>query len=205
MQYRSLTRQTPPAVEPVTLAEAKAHLRVDTADDDTYISGLITAAREWVEVYLDRTLIHTQWVMRFDSFPDNGTESIELPRPPMVAAGTATAVTVTMTLATGSTAEFSTSAYRVDRYATPGEIQTVYAGTWPADRRDDDNAASATWWAGYGASGTSVPATVRHAILMLAAHWYESRQAAVATGAVPQDVPYGVKSLLDSQRWGAYR
>jgi uncharacterized phiE125 gp8 family phage protein len=50
-----------------------------------------------------------------------------------------------------------------------------------------------------------VPAAIRHAILMLTAHWYESRQAAVATGAVPQDVPYGVKSLLDSQKWGSYR
>ena len=47
MQYRSLTRQTPPAVEPVTLSEAKAHLRVDSTDDDAYIATLITAAREW--------------------------------------------------------------------------------------------------------------------------------------------------------------
>jgi uncharacterized phiE125 gp8 family phage protein len=50
-----------------------------------------------------------------------------------------------------------------------------------------------------------VPAAIRHAILMLVGHWYESRQAVIATGAVPQEVPYGVQSLLDSQRWGAYR
>ena len=85
MQYRSLTRQTPPAVEPVTLSEAKAHLRVDSTDDDAYIATLITAAREWVEAYLDRTLVHTQWVMRFDRFPPSGTQAVELPRPPMVA------------------------------------------------------------------------------------------------------------------------
>ncbi len=50
-----------------------------------------------------------------------------------------------------------------------------------------------------------VPAAIRHAILMLCSHWYETRGATVATGAVPQDVPFGVMSLLDSVRWGSYR
>lgn len=204
MQYRSLTRQTAPAVEPVTLAEAKAHLRVDTSDDDTYIGTLITAAREWCEQYLDRTLVHTQWVMRFDKFPDSGIEPVELPRPPMVMSGTATAVTVTFTQEAGPTSTYSTAEYRVDRNATPGAILPIYGSTW-TPHRQDDNAISVTWWGGYGASGTSVPAAIRHAILMLVGHWYESRQAVIATGAVPQEVPYGVQSLLDSQRWGAYR
>ena len=204
MQYRSLTRATPPAVEPVTLSEAKAHLRVDASDDDAYIATLITAAREWVEQYIDRTLVHTQWVMRFDKFPDSGIEPVELPRPPVVFSGTATAVTVTFTQEAGPTSTYSTAEYRVDRYATPGTILPIYGSTW-TPHRQDDNAISVTWWAGYGASGTSVPAAIRHAILMLIGHWYESRQAAVATGAVPQDVPYGVTSLLDSQRWGSYR
>ena len=204
MQYRSLTRQTPPAVEPVTLSEAKAHLRVDTSDDDTYIGTLITAAREWCEEYLDRTLVHTQWVMRFDKFPDSGIEPVELPRPPMVASGTATAVSVTFTTEPGSTATYSTAEYRVDRYATPGTVLPIYGTTW-TPHRQDDNAISVTWWSGYGATGASVPAAIRHAMLMLIAHWYETRAATVSTGAVPQDVPFGVKSLLDSQRWGAYR
>jgi uncharacterized phiE125 gp8 family phage protein len=204
VQYRSLTRQTAPAFEPVTLAEAKAHLRVDTATDDAYIGSLISAAREWCEQYLDRTLVHTQWVMRFDRFPPDGTMDIELPRPPMATAGTTTAVAMTFTFENGTTSTYSTASYRVDRDGVPGTVKTLYGQTWPPHLQDD-NAISVTWWGGYGASGTSVPAAIRHAILMLTAHWYESRQAAVATGAVPQDVPYGVKSLLDSQKWGSYR
>jgi uncharacterized phiE125 gp8 family phage protein len=204
VQYRSLVRQTQPAVEPVTLAEAKAHLRVDTADDDTYITGLVRAAREWVEQYLDRTLVHTQWVMRFDKFPPDGTLDIELPRPPMVASGTATAVALTYTYENGDTATYSTASFRVDRASTPGAVKTNYGQTWPPHRQDD-NAISVTWWAGYGASGSDVPAAIRHAILMLCSHWYETRGATVATGAVPQDVPFGVMSLLDSVRWGSYR
>ena len=202
MQYRSLTRQTAPAVEPVTLAEAKAHLRVDTSDDDTYIGTLITAAREWCEQYLDRTLVHTQWVMRFDKFPDSGIEPVELPRPPMVMSGTATAVTVTFTQEAGPTSTYSTAEYRVDRNATPGAILPIYGSTW-TPHRQDDNAISVTWWAGYGASGSSVPAAIRHAMLMLIGTWYERRASADNAGG--SEVPFGVKSLLDSQRWGSYR
>ena len=202
MQYRSLTRQTGPAVEPVTVAEAKAHLRVDTSDDDTYIGTLITAGREWCEQYLDRTLVNTQWVMRFDSFPPDGTQDIELPRPPMATAGTTTAVSLTFTYENGTTATYSTASYRVDRNSTPGAVKTLYGQTWPPHLMDD-NAVSVTWWAGYGAAGSSVPAAIRHAILMIVGILYEKR-AAAESGSL-NEVPFGVKSLLDSQRWGSYR
>jgi uncharacterized phiE125 gp8 family phage protein len=202
VQYRSLTRQTPPAVEPVTLSEAKAHLRVDTTTDDAYIGSLITAAREWCEQYLDRTLVHTQWVMRFDRFPPDGTHDIELPRPPMASAGTATAVALTFTFENGTTSTYSTASYRVDRDGVPGTVKTLYGQTWPPHLQDD-NAISVTWWAGYGSSGTSVPAAIRHAMLMLVGMWYERRMAADSMGG--DEIPFGVKSLLDSQRWGSYR
>ncbi len=202
MQYRSLTRQTGPAVEPVTVAEAKAHLRVDTSEDDAYVQNLVTSAREWCEQYLDRTLVNTQWVMRFDSFPPDGTNDIELPRPPMATAGTTTAVSLTFTYEDGTTATYSTASYRVDRNSTPGAVKTLYGQTWPPHLMDD-NAVSVTWWAGYGAAGSSVPAAIRHAILMIVGILYEKR-AAAESGSL-NEVPFGVKSLLDSQRWGSYR
>lgn len=199
MQYRSLTRATPPAVEPVTVSEAKAHLRVDVSDDDAYIATLITAAREWCEQYLDRTLIDTQWTMRLDSFP----YEIELPRPPIASAGTATAVTLTYTLGDDSTATLSSTQYRVDRNSTPGVVRQLRAGTWPANL-DDYNAVAVTWWAGYGSSGTSVPAAIRHAMLMLVAHWYENRNT-VLVGSISKPLEFAVESLLSSQKWGSYR
>lgn len=199
MQFRSLTRTTQPAVEPVTLAEAKAHLRVDTADDDTYIGTLITAARQWCEEYLDRTLVNTQWTMRLDSFP----YEIELPRPPIASSGTVTAVTLTCTLGDESTATLSSSAYRVDRHSTPGVVRQLRSGTWPANL-DDYNAVTVTWWAGYGASGSSVPAAIRHAMLMLIGFWYENRSS-VLVGSVSKPLEFAVESLLSSQKWGSYR
>ena len=196
MMYRSLTRQTGPAVEPVTLSEAKTHLRVDGNESDAEISAMISAAREWCEQYLDRTLVQTQWVMRFDRFPTDGTEDIELPRPPMAMAGTATAVTLAYTLEGGTTASYGTSSYRVDRAATPGAVKTNYGGTWPPHLQDD-NSISVTWWAGYGASGTDIPQAIRSAILLCVSEFYEKR----GTG----EPPVAAKMLLDAYRWGSYR
>ena len=201
MKYNSVTRATGPAVEPLTVAEAKLHLRVDISDDDAYIGTLITAAREWVENYLDRTLITTQLILRAAEFP---TEELELARPPMATAGTATAVVITYTLADTTTATLSTALYRVDRTTTPGNVAPVINGTWPSDVIEDANAVAVTYWAGYGPTSASVPATIRHAMLMLIGHWYESRST-VLVGVTSKPLEFAVESLLASNNWGQYR
>jgi uncharacterized phiE125 gp8 family phage protein len=198
VRYRSLTRAAQPVVEPVSLADAKTHLRVDTESDDDHILALITAAREWCENYTQRTFIHTQWTMTFDTFP----WEIELPRPPVAVASGNTATTITYAMETGGTATLATSEYRVDRTSEPGVIRTVYAGTWPSHLLDR-NSISVTWWGGYGEDGTKVPKVVRSAILMLVAYWYERRLAADQVAATA--VPFGVSSMLDSIKWGDYR
>ncbi len=190
-RYRSLKRATAPAVEPVTLAEAKAHCRVDASADDALIQGYITTAREWVEDYIDRSLVTQQLVMKLDAFP----AEIELPRPPMIASGTATAVTITyVTGEAGGTATLSSSEYRVDRDATPGVIRTLYAGSWPSHLLDQ-NSVTVSWWAGYG-DAASVPQRVKSAILMCVHELYEKR----GDGAMPA----AAMRLLDSVSWGSY-
>jgi len=190
-RYRSLKRLTAPAAEPITLAEAKAHCRVDHSTDDSLIQGYITAAREWVEDYIDRSLVSQRLVMKLDSFP----HEIELPRPPMIASGTATAVTVTyVTGEAGGTATLSTSSYRVDRDATPGVIRTNYAGSWPS-HLIDQNSVTVTWWAGYG-DPASVPQRVKNAMLMCVHELYEKRGDAA--------MPEAAMRLLDTVSWGSY-
>jgi uncharacterized phiE125 gp8 family phage protein len=61
-----------------------------------------------------------------------------------------------------------------------------------------------TWWAGYGASGTDVPAAIRHAMLMLVGFWYDNRST-VLVGSISKELEFAVSSLLDSQKWGSYR
>lgn len=226
MRYRSLVRATEPASNPVTLAEAKAHLRIDSSAEDDLIGTLITAATRWAEDYCDRTFCHTQWQMRVDSFygaigspvqfglkaDGNNIEGrqgtvpqldVELPRPPMVQSGTATAVTITYTPAvSGTTATLDATEYRVDRQATPGAARPLYGKTWPT-HLVDQNSVTVTWWAGYSSDGTSVPAPVKSAILMLVAHLWRNRE--MAAEAALSEVPMGTKALLDTLRWGSYR
>lgn len=224
MKWRSLTRSIQPVVEPVTLAEAKAHLRVDSEAEDDLILSLISAAREWVEVYLDRTLITTQWTMRLDSFPTMARQlseaymdrtfiatqmttradifppDIELPRAPMSKTNTAT--TITYVTAEGTTTTLATSQYRVDVDSTPGVVRPLYAGTWPA-HRVDQNSVAITWYAGYGDSGLDVPHAIRNALKMVVSHLWRNRE--MTAPVALNEVPMGVKTLLDAHRWGNYQ
>ena len=226
MRYRSLVRSIEPAASPVTLAEAKLHLRIDTSDDDTLIASLVLAATRWAEDYCNATFCGTQWQMRIDSFygaigspvqfglraDGNNIEGrqgvvpqldLELPRPPMVQTGTATSVTITYTPGvSGTTATLSTATYRVDRQSTPGVCRPLYGQTWPT-HLVDQNSITVTWWAGYSADGTSVPATVKSAILMIVSHLWSNRDA--AQEAALSEVPFGVKAMLDTVRWGNYQ
>lgn len=84
---------TPPAVEPVTLTEAKDWARIDIATDDTLVTALIKASRQGVETFLRRTLITTTYTLTLDSFPGSagnrlsgftgGVGEILLPAPPL--------------------------------------------------------------------------------------------------------------------------
>jgi uncharacterized phiE125 gp8 family phage protein len=198
MRYRSLTTLNQPAVEPVSLVEAKAHCRVDTDTDDLLLLAYIKSAREWCEAYCDETFVHARYRMTLDSFP----VEIELPRPPMATSGTVTAVVVTYTLENQSTATLSTSEYRVDRDSVPGVLRTNYNGSWPSHLLDY-NAVAVTWWGGRDNSGSATPQRIKNAILWLVGMWYERRMAADSVSL--SEIPFGVKSLLDSAKWGSYR
>ena len=200
--YRSLNRVSGPSIEPVTLAEAKAHARVDTSTDDAYFGSLITLAREYCEDYLDSSLINTQWRMKMDNF-GQGFSGIEIPRPPMSQTGTTTTVVVTYTVNTdGTTTTLSTNDYRVDRSSTPGRIYPLYGGSWPS-HLSDANAVTVTWYSGYGASASDVPSKIKHAMLLLIGTYYERRLGVDSVSSV--EIPFGVKALLDMTKWGAFQ
>src|SRR5262245_32806492 len=72
---------TPPATEPVTRTEAKAHLRVDFTTDDTYIDDLIATARHEAEKWARRALITQTLELRMPYWPN--AYSLALPRSPV--------------------------------------------------------------------------------------------------------------------------
>lgn len=66
----------------ITTADAKAHLRLDTDDDDAYVAALVLAATDWLEKQTNLTLTPQQFRLTLDAWPADGT--IIVPRPPLV-------------------------------------------------------------------------------------------------------------------------
>ena len=194
--FRSLVRITSPAVEPVSLAFAKQHCRVDTEADDLYIQSLVAVARQYVEDILDITICSTVWEVKYDLFP---VWAIVLPRLPMLDR----AVTVTYRSGDGTYSSLSSATdFQVDASVLPGRIYPQWARSWPATR-GDENSVTVRYSAGYGDDGQSAPPIVKHLILLLVAHWFDTRQPAV-TGA-PQSVPQTFETLLAAASMGVYR
>jgi uncharacterized phiE125 gp8 family phage protein len=198
MRYRTLRKITEPTTEPLSVAEAKQHLRVEHSDDDTTIGELIVAAREYVENYLDCTLLVTQWKMTLDMFPP----AIELPRSPLSSVSSYDEITVTYTTDTEQMVTLSSSDYRIDRYAVPAVLRPLYGDSWPSHLADY-NSIAVTFWAGYGTASSDVPQRIRNAMLMLITHLYENRSS-VQVGTVATVVPDSMRMLLDSVSFGGY-
>jgi uncharacterized phiE125 gp8 family phage protein len=180
---------TAPAIEPVTTAEAKAHLRVDISDDDTYIDTLIVAAREWAEGYTNRAFITQTWRASFPTF----CNPIELRRPPLLSI---TGITYVDTA--GATQTLATTVYSVDTDSAPGLVTLGYDQVWPSIQ-GGHNGVKVTYTAGYGATAASVPAKFKHAIKILVSHWYEIREP-VIVGQSVSNVPMSAKHLLLQSR-----
>lgn len=195
--YRSLVRVAQPLVEPVSLSAAKTQCRVDTEADDGYIQSLISVARQYVEDILDITLLTTTWRVSYDLFP---TWEINLPRPMLQNKP----ITVTYRQGDGVyyTLSSTSNHFQYDCNSIPGKIYPLWAGTWPATR-GDENSVIVEFTAGYGDDGFAVPPVARHLIMMLVAHWYDSRQPVSSAAANP--VPQTFETLLAASGLGIYR
>ncbi|HEV7255455.1 MAG TPA: head-tail connector protein [Mesorhizobium sp.] len=184
----TLIRTAGPALEPITLAEAKAHLRLTHASEDELIGGLIRAAREDFERATRLCLIEQGWRLVLDAWPREGTARIF--RHPVRAV---TAVTVYGY--DGAPAALPASSYFVDRESRPARIHLDA----PPERGRALNGVEIDFSAGFGESGPDVPDLPKRAILMLVAHWYEMRG-----GFGPEDQPVSFppayERLIASQR-----
>ena len=164
----ALKRTTAPTVLPVSLVEAKAHLRVDSSDDDTLITALIWAATEAAEQATGRAITPQTWVLTLDAFPD----ALELTRIP--------AISVTSLVyadANGTNQTLSNTLYALDAADdfSSAWVVPIYGGSWPTTR-DQLNAVALTYQAGY-ADAASVPESIKAWIKLQVGAMYENRQA----------------------------
>jgi len=183
---------TAPAVEPVTLAEMKAYLRVEHDDDDAVIAALTAGSRIHVEAQTRRALITQNWRLSFDAWPQDGRIQI-VPAP--LQALTAARVYD----ADGTPSDIDTQNFVPDFGASS---LTFAAWALPApDRRAAGIELDVS--VGYGDAAVDVPEPLRQAIRLLVAHWYENRGLVAAAGQgalLPATVnaliaPYRVLSL----------
>lgn len=183
----ALVMTAAPAVEPISLAEAKAHLRVDTSDEDALLTALIAAARIFVERTLSIALITQSWSLYLDASPRGGVLTLPLNPVQEVTAVNVYGVDDTP-------AEIDAANYAVDSLSDPARMVLTWnaALLQPARRLNTFEIAFA---AGFGDAASDVPAPIRHALKLLVAHWFEHREPVVLNQS-PQEVPAMVASLL---------
>lgn len=212
----------PPAAEPVTLDEAKAHLRVDFNTDDLLITGLISAAREWAEVYCRRAFFNQTIVLSLDAFPlytfGNGTIPpaqmhnwpyysaywdplcIRLPRPSVVSVTSIKYRDLSNTLQT-----LDSASYYVDLNSEPARIVPMPSLSWPSTQLYLPGSVQVTYVAGSygdGVDGSTCPFSVKAAVLLMVGHLYENREASIETDL--KEIPLGVKALLDTVKFESF-
>jgi uncharacterized phiE125 gp8 family phage protein len=179
---------TPPVSEPVTLAEAKAHLRVEHSADDGLLGGMIAAARLVIEQQTGRALLPQSWRLWCDAWP--AADLLVLPKPPLRSVSA-----ILLYGADDASTVWPSAAYRVESAAQPGQIQLREGQSWPSLSRMRSGL-SVSFVAGY-ADAAAVPETLKLAIKQLVAHWYEQRGEATANVA---EIPFGVTALLSPYR-----
>jgi uncharacterized phiE125 gp8 family phage protein len=180
-----------PAAEPITLAEAKAHLRVDGSAEDTLIASLIVTSRLHVEASAALALITQSWSWYLDAWPRG--HALKLPLRPVQGIS---AVRLYDESAAATTLDPAT--YLLDGAAAPPRLVRHGALPWPRPARIA-NGIEVAFTAGFGPAAADVPAPIRQAILLLVAHWHEHRSP-LEEGASAEPFPPMVSELLAPYR-----
>lgn len=180
---------TPPASEPITLEEAKKHLRVDFSDDDALIELFLSAARQNAESYMGRALISQVWDLYLDDFPRDGSPIKLMPAPVIEVQGVFYGDA-------SPEAEMDAAGYRLDPATEPARLALVSGGSWPA-LTPFTNAVRLRFRAGY--PDGQVPADIKAGILLNLGSLYANRES-VVIGTTAAQLPWAAEQLLRRHR-----
>ena len=199
----------PPVQEPVSLAEAKLHLRVDFPDDDALIVAIVTAARQHAEMLTRRQFVTARWKFVLDRFPGVGRNgavvqaagepfflpgnAILLPKSPLQ-----TVLGIDYLDAGNVLQTLPEADYVVDAACEPARITPVAGATWPITL-PQIAAVSVLFDAGYG-DAAAVPEGIKAWIKLRVGSLYEHREDfALMTRGRIEALPF-VDGLLDPYR-----
>ena len=165
-------RSVAPSTTPITVAEAKTHLRVDHTDEDTHIGILVDAATAHVDGYsgiLGRALVTQTWTQDFEEWP---CERLRLPLAPISAISSITYYDANNASQTLSSSYYSLIEDDLSPAAVWGSTVTL------PNLYDREDAIRVTFVAGYGAA-SAVPAAIKAAMFLIVADLYENREPVV--------------------------
>jgi uncharacterized phiE125 gp8 family phage protein len=185
----ALIRITAPAVEPLTLAEAKLHCRVDGSDEDALITALIVAAREQAEHETGRALVTQTWELVHDAFP----EAFVLRKAPIQS------VTSLKYLDSTTSVEqtLDPADYILDKDSEPGYVVPAYGKAWP-NTWQVPNAVRVRYVCGYGLAA-AVPVAIKQWMLLAIGTMYAQRETIISGQAASLPDRFW-SSLLDPYR-----
>jgi uncharacterized phiE125 gp8 family phage protein len=169
--------KTSATAEPLTLEEAKLHLRVENAEDDALIGTLISAAREAAETFLGRVIPERQFEIVLDGYPET---PYRFPFLPVKAV-----VSIVCVLEDETEVGLTEGTFRL----ASGDRLVV--DTWPEGTPRTYDAVTITVTAGT----ETVPARWKQAMLLVIGHWYEHRES-VNVGNIVNELPQGFEMLL---------
>lgn len=181
MWYAAVTVGSDPA-EPVAIATAKAHLRVDHDDDNAMIERLIASARSHVEKRTGTKLVSRAIDVKCDGFGHLAA----------MADGPISGITSVKYIDTdGVEQTLATTVYELRTNGIAAAIVLKYNQSWPAAQMGSQITVRAT--CGY----STIPPDITHAMLSIIGHWYENRE---ALGDAASELPMMIDDILCNHR-----
>lgn len=187
----ALSLITAPAIEPISIEEARQHVRRgDDTSEDALLNAFIAAARHHAEAVTGRQLIEATYEDRRDEICG---ALISIPRPPLRAV-----LSVKYLDMGGVQQTWSSTLYQIDKPSGPfaglGRLAPLPTATWPLAGSGYLNAIVVQFTAGYGTTPEDVPDAIRQAMRLMIGAWFENRED-VIVGSAPQSLPVPVSAM----------
>ena len=177
---------------PVAVSDVKTHCRIVGSAEDTYIQSLIRTAEEYAESYTGRALLTSTFKLYLDQFPS----VIAVPKSPMVSL-----TSVKYIDTDGVEQTLAGSEYKLHKLERPFIVE-AYGKSWPSTR-EDMQAVTVEFTAGYGDAASDIPEGFRHALLFHVAHLFENREPELL-GSIVSSIPNTLETLLNHWRVWEY-
>jgi uncharacterized phiE125 gp8 family phage protein len=188
---------TAPTLDPLTLEEAKRHVRVDleVTDEDDYLRTLLLAVKDWAEGETSKALLTQTLALRLDRFPSG---RLHLPRPPLQSVTSVVYLDTNNVSQTLAASKYQVVGARVtpDAHAPAGYVQPAYGESWPSTYGVPE-CITITYQAGW-LSAEAVPQRVKHAMLLMIGDLHTNRER-IVTGATVATLDL-VELMLTNER-----